>query len=66
MNQELLFNRAVNLIMGEWGMDKDKVLKWLSDDVQWNQWEYGGEWRGNEWIENDEIVYYSPPECRND
>jgi hypothetical protein len=52
--------------MGEWGMDKDKVLKWLSDDAQWNEGDYDGEWRGLKWNENDEIVYRNPPEYRND
>lgn len=62
---ELLFNRAVNLLMDEFGMTKERVISWLQNDEQFNDWEYGGEWKGIDWIEDrSNVNYLFPKECR--
>lgn len=33
--EQILFERALNLVANEWGYTRARALTWLNDDAQW-------------------------------
>lgn len=64
MNEDrtkLLLDRAIFLIEGEWGYNRERAIGWLNDEDVWNEWEYGGKWIGREWVPDETIIRSTHP-----
>lgn len=63
----LLLDRAIFLIMAEWGYDKERAIGWLNDEEMWNSWDYDGKWVGSTWVEDEsKINSHYPSELRTE